>query len=1077
MPEISRINITDPRTVRTVEITYPDSEVRTVRVSDLVSTGGGSTGTVQSVGMTVPTGLAVSGSPITSTGTLAVSYATGYQAFTSAESSKLSGIETGATADQSAAEILAALLTVDGPGSGLDADLLDGNSSAAFAPAGHDHSGTYQPLDSDLTAIAALSSADGNFIVGSATGWVVESGSTVRASLGVDAAGTDNSTNVTLAGSLDYLTISGQQISLGAIDLAADVTGQLPLASVSGTGGAAALNVGTTAGTVAAGDHTHAQLHDAATVSGNGISIAGQQISLSIGTGSTQVAAGNHDHSGVYQPADTQLTDLAGLSYAGNTLKVVRVNAGETGFELATISAGGGDAVVSGTLDQFADVTQTAGKTLAITENTSLNGGTHSGTNTGDQDLSGYVLTTAIDTLAELNAIVTDATLIDTGDARLSDARTPTSHDHSANKLSQANTHESPDTDTATTALHHTLGTGANQACAGNDARLSDARTPTSHTHGGISNAGAIGSTSGLPIKTGTSGVLEVGAFGTGSGQFAEGNHTHSDLHTRSHSITSTSDHTAGNWKVFHSNGSGQLIELALGADGTYLKSNGASAAPTFATPAGGSAITVQDEGTPLSTDASVLNFVGAGVTATGSGSTKTITIPGASGAPLEGYTLIRRVTKTSGTTHTVSAHADAIFVEAMGPGGGGAGATSGNNASGMGSGGGAGGYGSKWFAVTPGATHTVAIGTGGGGGTGAANGTAGSAATTYTVGGDTLSAGAGSPGTTTASGTSVLYPAGGAGGAVTGADDSMTGETGDAANRVSGTNARGGSGASSPYGAGGRHGSATGNGTGAGGGTATGYGAGGGGAACGGTSGTQNGGAGANGVLIIWEYALEVGGGITIEDEGTPLSTAATTLDFVGAGVTVTGSGAEKTITIPGGGGAGLPITGTFSASNDASALIDACFSSTYQVYVIHFWDVEAATKNASFRFRLRQSGPADLTGTYYNSYEQRNMLTNGIAQTGGGNTDFLFLQEVVGNASDYTLSGQITIWPRTGNQKRMDVSCVARRSTDYSSDWFRYFGTGLLQDNTDATGCEFEFSSGNITTGEFRVYGYPLT
>lgn len=41
------------------------------------------------------------------------------------------------------------------------------------------------------------------------------------------------------------------------------------------------------------------------------------------------------------QPLDTQLTDLAALSYAGNALKVVRVNAGATGFELATVSGSG----------------------------------------------------------------------------------------------------------------------------------------------------------------------------------------------------------------------------------------------------------------------------------------------------------------------------------------------------------------------------------------------------------------------------------------------------------------------------------------------------------------------------------------------------------------------------------------------------------------------------------------------------------------------------------------------------------------------------------------------------------------
>ncbi len=46
--------------------------------------------------------------------------------------SKLSGIESGATADQTASEILTLIKTVDGSGSGLDADTLDGISSASF---------------------------------------------------------------------------------------------------------------------------------------------------------------------------------------------------------------------------------------------------------------------------------------------------------------------------------------------------------------------------------------------------------------------------------------------------------------------------------------------------------------------------------------------------------------------------------------------------------------------------------------------------------------------------------------------------------------------------------------------------------------------------------------------------------------------------------------------------------------------------------------------------------------------------------------------------------------------------------
>jgi len=46
------------------------------------------------------------------------------------------------------------------------------------------------------------------------------------------------------------------------------------------------------------------------------------------------------------------------------------------------------------------------------------------------------------------------------------------------------------------------------------------------------------------------------------------------------------------------------------------------------------------------------------------------------------------------------------------------------------------------------------------------------------------------------------------------------------------------------------------------------------------------------------------ISGGVTVQDEGSALSTTATTLNFVGSGVVASGSGATKTITIAGGGG-----------------------------------------------------------------------------------------------------------------------------------------------------------------------------
>ena len=53
--------------------------------------------------------------------------------FTNADHSKLDGIESGATADQTASEILTLIKTVDGSGSGLDADLLDGANASVSA--------------------------------------------------------------------------------------------------------------------------------------------------------------------------------------------------------------------------------------------------------------------------------------------------------------------------------------------------------------------------------------------------------------------------------------------------------------------------------------------------------------------------------------------------------------------------------------------------------------------------------------------------------------------------------------------------------------------------------------------------------------------------------------------------------------------------------------------------------------------------------------------------------------------------------------------------------------------------------
>lgn len=52
--------------------------------------------------------------------------------------------------------------------------------------------------------------------------------------------------------------------------------------------------------------------------------------------------------------------------------------------------------------------------------------------------------------------------------------------------------------------------------------------------------------------------------------------------HTQLHAMTSATDHSATTWRIFYSNASGDVTELALGTSGQVLASNGATSAPSF---------------------------------------------------------------------------------------------------------------------------------------------------------------------------------------------------------------------------------------------------------------------------------------------------------------------------------------------------------------------------------------------------------------------------------------------------------------------------------------------------------------
>lgn len=226
-----------------------------------------------------------------------------------------------------------------------------------------------------------------------------------------------------------------------------------------------------------------------------------------------------------------------------------------------------------------------------------------------------------------------------------------------------------------------------------------------------------------------------------------------------------------------------------------------------------------------------------------------------ANGVPLQsvplGYTLLSRTVILQGTTtYTVPAGCRAIFVECVGAGGAGGGVINAATNSGAGGGGGSGGYGATWKVAPKLTAFTCAVGAGGTGVSGA----------TGNVGGDTtfdsasICTGKGGAGGLVDTIAAIHVGGNGGLGGVASAgvgDLKIDGQSGVNGVALAAAQAGSGEGGSSWYGNGGRGVvNATSVGT-----VGSLYGGGGSGACAISGGAVQTGGAGANGVIVVWEY------------------------------------------------------------------------------------------------------------------------------------------------------------------------------------------------------------------------------
>jgi len=220
---------------------------------------------------------------------------------------------------------------------------------------------------------------------------------------------------------------------------------------------------------------------------------------------------------------------------------------------------------------------------------------------------------------------------------------------------------------------------------------------------------------------------------------------------------------------------------------------------------------------------------------------------------------------------------------------------------------------------------------------------------------------------------------------------------------------------------------------------------------------------------------------GITVQEEGTSLTTLATTLNFVGSGVTASGTGNTKTITVTGGGGGGSSTfyKDTFSGNGSTTGFTLANSVSNEnltQIYIsgvyqskdnysvsgtgITFTTAPAAGTNNIEVISVGSVSVSDegtLSRDSFTGDGTTTQFTLGVAPTSEDLT-YVFIQGVYQEKSTYSLSGS-TLTFSTAPQNGYTFEVMSLTATNLSQ------ATYLANDTFTGTGSQTSFTLVNGT------------
>ena len=167
-----------------------------------------------------------------------------------------------------------------------------------------------------------------------------------------------------------------------------------------------------------------------------------------------------------------------------------------------------------------------------------------------------------------------------------------------------------------------------------------------------------------------------------------------------------------------------------------------------------------------------------------------------------------------------------------------------------------------------------------------------------------------------------------------------------------------------------------------------------------------------------------------------------------------------------------------TISSSTSAVQLNNFRDNTTYASYKLVIQDLVLATDNQHLRLTFQSGGdsPADITGTYYKAYNLQGINNTssyeGVNQSQTGMVDILF--NLRSNGGSYAHQASFDLTMNDGTKgicsaigTNLIMSATSNGNSYGTTVWAMRYGT------VNATGIRLHSQSGNITSGEFYIYG----